>query len=215
MTDIQLLQYAGHEAAAYDGLTVWTASTALKLTLHTNTYVPNRVTHTRVSDLTNELGSGSGYTAGGVALTGATVSIVAANSWTAQWAGTTAYKIGQIVRPTAGNGFVYRVAVAGTTAGVQPVWPTVPGQCITDGTVQWQCVGRAVVVLAAANLAPAWAAFSAGPFRHVVLSDRAEALAADQPLIGVYSFGSDQTGGGGDFAITFDPAAGVIAIPVP
>ena len=60
MTDIQLLQYAGHEAAAYDGLTVWTASTALKLTLHTNTYVPNRVTHTRVSDLTNELGSGSG-----------------------------------------------------------------------------------------------------------------------------------------------------------
>jgi hypothetical protein len=69
-------------------------------------------------------------------------------------------------------------------------------------------------MLDAADLAPAWASFSAGPFRHVVLSDRAQALATDQPLIGIYTFGSDQTGGGGDFDITFD-AGGVIAIPVP
>lgn len=215
MADLQMLLYAPYFQAAVNGDTVWTASTQLRLTLHTNAYVPNRATHDRVADLTNELGTAGGYTAGGVALANPTVTVVAANSWTAVWAATTAYLVGQIRIPSVANGFVYRVAVAGTSAGAEPTWPTVIGQCVTDGTVQWVCVGRNVVVLDADNLAPAWAAFSAGPFRHVVLSDRAAALPADQPLIGLYTYAADQTGGGGDFDITFDPTAGVIAIPVP
>lgn len=214
MTDIQLLQYAAYQKSCANGLSVWAASIKLTLTLHTNTYVPNRITHAFVSDLSNELGTAAGYTAGGVVLANPTVTVLAANSWAQTWVTATAYLVGQIRRPTAGNLFVYKVAVAGTSGGSEPAWPTVIGGCVTDGGVQWVCVGRAVVMLDADNLAPAWAAFSAGPFRHVVLSDRAPALASAQPLIGIYTYSSDQTGGGGAFDVTFD-AGGVIAIPVP
>lgn len=215
MADLTLQLYVPYLRAAVDAETTWAASAALTLTLHTSAYVPNRVTHASVADLTNELATGGGYTQGGVTLSNPTAVVVAANSWSAQWQATTAYEVGQIVRPTAGNGLLYRVAVAGTSGGAQPTFPTVAGQCVTDGTVEWVCVGIAAVVLDADDLVPAWAAFTAGPFRHVVLSDRAAALAADQPLIGFYDFGSDQTGGGGDFNITFDSSGGVIAIPVP
>lgn len=214
MTDIQLLPYANYFRAAVDGETVWDASADLTLTLHTATYVPNRTTDAFVSDLTDELGTGDGYTQGGVTLSGPVSAVDAANSWGQVWAGATAYLVGQIVRPTAGNGFVYMVNTAGTSDGAEPTWPTVIGQTVTDGTVQWTCIGRAVVWLDAADLLPAWAGFSAGPFRHVVLSDRAPATAATQPLIGVYSFTSDRTGVGDPFNITFAPS-GIIAIPVP
>lgn len=41
-----------------------------KLTLHTSTFTPNVDTMTFQSDLTNEVASGSGYTTGGVTLSG-------------------------------------------------------------------------------------------------------------------------------------------------
>jgi hypothetical protein len=151
MTDIQLLHYAGYEAAAHDGLTVWGGSSSLKLTLHTNSYTPNRTTHTRVSDLTNELSTGSGYTAGGVALSSPTTTVVAANSWASQWAASTAYKAGQLVRPTVANTYVYRATNAGSSGGSQPTWPTTIGQTVTDSGVTWVCAGKAVVMLDAAQ----------------------------------------------------------------
>lgn len=214
MADIQLLPFAHYFRAAVDGGTIWDASTDLTLTLHTATYTPDRSTHAFVSDLTNELSTGGGYTQGGTVLSTPVSAVTAANSWAQVWAGSTAYLVGQIVRPTTGNGFVYLVNTAGTSAVGEPSWPTTIGQTVTDGTVQWTCIGRAVAWIDAPNLAPAWASFSAGPFRHVVLSDRAPATANIQPLIGVYTFGSDQTGGGGDFDISFSPN-GIIAIPVP
>lgn len=214
MADIQLLLYAHYIRAAANGGTVWDGSTDLTLTLHTSTYVPDRSTHDFVDDLTNELSTGGGYTQGGTTLTTPVSAVTDADSWAQVWAGSTAYLVGQIVRPTTGNGFVYMANTAGTTGVGEPTWPTTIGQTVADGSVEWTCVGRAVAMLDAADLTPAWASFSAGPFRHVVLSDRAPATAADQPLIGVYSFGTDQTGGGGDFDITFDDG-GIIAVPVP
>ena len=44
----------------------------IKISLHTSSYVPDAAAHTVFSDLTNEV-SGTNYTAGGVTLTGKTV----------------------------------------------------------------------------------------------------------------------------------------------
>lgn len=214
MAELQLLTYAGYWAAAVDGDTVWDGSTDLTLTLHTDSYTPDRTAHTHVDDLTSELATGDGYTQGGVTLSSAATSTTGADSWSQQWASETAYQVGDIVRPTTGNGFVYQAISAGTSDTTEPTWPTTIGETVVDDGVTWACVGRAVVSLAAADLEPAWASFEAGPFRHVVLSDRAEGVAADQPLIGVYSYGEDQTGGGGDFDVIW-ASAGVIAVAVP
>ena len=74
----------------------WDANT-LKVSQHTSTYTPDQDTHDYFNDATNELGSGSGYTAGGATLgsktvtyTGATNKLVldaADTTWT--WLSTT------------------------------------------------------------------------------------------------------------------------------
>ncbi|KPL74551.1 hypothetical protein AC812_12205 [Bellilinea caldifistulae] len=68
------------------------------------------------------------------------------------WSPSTAYTVGQIVRPTstanADLHFVYRCKIAGTSAASEPAWPgngvawkTVPsGTEVTDGTVTWEAL---------------------------------------------------------------------------
>lgn len=186
----------------------------LRLAAVTNSYTPADADDYWDDVIANELSTAGGYTANGAAVTGSR-SVVAANSWAQQWVVATAYLVGQIRRPTTGNGFVYRCVVAGTShATTEPTWPTVIGTTVVDQGVTWTCVGRNVIMLDAADLAPAWSAFSAGPFRHLVLYDRTPASDATRPLIGRLTYGSDQTGGGGDFNVTFD-AGGVVTIPVP
>jgi hypothetical protein len=212
MTNIQLALYGAFLERMAGGLVDWSGNPALTVTLHTSTYTPNRDTHTVVSDLSNELPTAAGYTIGGVALTGATITRTLANSWGTTWAAGATTLAGQIIRPTVGNGLVYQAAVAGVSAIAEPSWPTTPGVCVTDGTTQWVCVGRSFTSLDANNLTPGWASFSAGPFRHVVLSDRSPAGAGNQTLVGVWSYSTDQTGGGGDYTLTFDPA-GLVLLP--
>lgn len=64
----------------------------LKLMLCTSSYTPNQSTHTHKSDVTNEV-SGTGYTAGGVTLTGITVTssglVVTLDADDASWAAST------------------------------------------------------------------------------------------------------------------------------
>lgn len=74
-----ILPYHYGKAAFQGGIAAGDApvdvlSDTLALTLHTVTYVPNRLTHRWASDLTAELASGNGYTTGGVVLAGKTVS---------------------------------------------------------------------------------------------------------------------------------------------
>lgn len=57
------------------------------------------------------------------------------------WVANTAYAVGQMVVPTVPNGFAFRVVgLSGTSGAVQPTWPTVLSQTVTDGTITWVCI---------------------------------------------------------------------------
>jgi hypothetical protein len=183
----------------------------VKATLHTSTYTP-AAGNVFFSDATNELAGTNGYTVGGKTLGSRSTTAVAANSWAQVWAGTTAYNVGELRRPTAGNGFVYRVAVAGTSSGSAPTWPTVIGQTVADGGVTWTCVGRNVVQLVGPALN--WASPFDATFRHIVFWVDTAGASTTDPLIGYGTYSVDQVGGGGAFDFTPD-AAGYFAIPVP
>lgn len=178
----------------------WT-SDAIKMSLHTSSYTPDRNTHDFQNDLTNEVGSGNGYTTGGVTLASCTISVVAAASATA-WATGTAYVVGNVRRKISSNGYVYRCVVAGTShATTEPTWPTVIGQTVVDNTVTWVCAGIGYVKLDAAD--PSWAnaTFTA---RYGVVYDSTPGSAATNPLIGLLDFGSDVSPSAATLSITFD-----------
>lgn len=185
-------------------------SDAITMTHHTSSYTPNLDTHAYVSDLTAELAAGSGYSTGGITLGSLTRTFTAANSWGTAAATSTAYTVGTVVRPAAGNGFLYRCVVAGTSGGSAPTWGTVLGRETTDGTVVWELAGSGITVLSWANAV--WSSpFSAGPFRYSVISDRTPGTAATQPLVGLIDWSTNQTGGGGALNVN-SPSQGSLHI---
>lgn len=188
-------------------------SDTLKWTLHTSTYTPNFDTHAYVSDLTNELSTGGGYTSGGLTATGVAITYTAANSWSVQRANSTAYAVGDVVRPATGNGFLYRCVVAGTSAGTTTTLGTVLGGSTTDGSVTWECVGSGIVTVTATS--PSWSSATFGPCRYAVLSDRTPGTAATQPLICLIDFVTDRTAGGGTFQINLNTTQGVMTFFIP
>jgi hypothetical protein len=214
MPAMTTLVYGGGLAAAM-GISTATgrdfSADTFKITLHTSTYTPT-ITHSFQSDLTNELGTAGGYTSGGLTVTSPAISITVANSWGTVAATSTAYSVGDVVRPSAGNLYLYRAVVAGTSGGSAPTWPTVVGTTVADGTVTWLNIGTAGIKFTSTN--PTWASFSAGPFRSAVLADTTPGSAATNPLICAMSFASDQTGGGGAFDITLSTSAGYFVIGV-
>lgn len=52
----------------------------------------------------------------------------------------TAYTAGQIVRPTGGDTREFLVTVAGTSAASAPTWPTVVGNTVVSGGVTFLCI---------------------------------------------------------------------------
>ena len=190
----------------------WAADT-IKVTLHTNSYTPNYDTHDYQNVLSNELSTAGGYTAGGATLASCTQTYTAADSWGTARANSTAYVVGDLVRPATGNGYLYRCSVAGTSHSSAPTFPTVVGQDVTEGggTVQWTCVGSGVVVFDAADTSWAAATFTA---RRAVIADTTPAAAASNPLICCIDFGEDKSPSAGTFQITYD-ADGIFYIPIP
>jgi|SRR3954466_6729611 hypothetical protein len=133
-------QYSATAARRVD----WVTDT-IKCTLHTATYAPNQDTHTFASDLTNELATGGGYTAGGVTLASKTTAYDSATNQTrldaadVSWAGMS-------------NTFRYAVVWKDTgTAATSPLIGFVDlGATTITGTtfsIQWDPTG--VVVLTA------------------------------------------------------------------
>jgi len=188
-------------------------SDALVWTLHTNSYVPNFDTHQNVSDLTNELTTAGGYTVGGIAIGSPLMTYTAANSWTVQRANSTAYVVGDVVRPITGNGFLYRCAVAGTSAGSLWTPGTVLGGATTDGTVTWECVGSGAVTFTCSN--PSWASATFAAVRYAVLSDRTSGVAATEPLLCLVDFVTPVGGGGGTFLVQLNSVQGVLTFFIP
>jgi hypothetical protein len=177
---------------------------AVRAKLYTSSYTLDRLTHDYEDDLgANEVANGDGYTTNGELLTTKTVVTTSANSWADTWAATTAVEADYVVRPTTGNGFLYRCVTAGTTSGTEPAtWPTVIGEDVADGgTVVWECVARAIVVIDCDPIAWADATFTA---RYLVVIDVQPGTTATNPLIGVVDFGTDETGQGGAFTVTPD-----------
>jgi hypothetical protein len=54
----------------------------------------------------------------------------------------TPYVVGDKVVPFGGNGYYYRITVAGTTAASLPTLPLVAGQTVTSGSATIRCEGR-------------------------------------------------------------------------
>lgn len=175
-------------------------------TLHTSTYIPDRVAHDYVDDLTAELVSGGGYTAGGVA-SAASRTKTAANSWGTSRANSTAYTVGTVVRPATGNGFLYRAVVAGTSGSTVPTFSTVVGRETVDGSVVWQNVGVVITVITTPD--PVWNAASFTGARYAVLSYRAAGTTATRPLVAYVDFGGDRAGQSGSFTVALS-AQGVL-----
>ncbi len=152
--------------------------------------------------------SDASYTDGGEALT-ATVSSIAANSWGSAWQASQAYVVGDIVRPSTGNGFVYKAIAGGTSAGGEPTWPTTIGTTVVDNGVTWLCAGVYVVALDFSNAV--FTALDAGtPSHGIIYLD--EVSDATSPLLCYVELGTASNGG--DYTVQVG-ANGMIFIIIP
>lgn len=200
--------YGSAVGDALAGRINWLTGT-IKATLHTSSMTPNILTHTRVSDLTAEVATGQGYTQGtGQTLASKSLTFTAASAMTAH-AVSTAYVVGDLVRPASSNGHVYRCLTAGTSGSTAPTWPTGNLGQVTDGTAVWGEFGRGVTTLSCGDVPFGGITGSA---LYLVLSDRTDPDAADQPLIGLITFSEASTG---TTEFTYEPPAnGLLHVPV-
>src|ERR1035438_7154890 len=88
------------------------SSDSMKMMLLTG-YTPNFTTNSVYSDISANEITGTGYTAGGVAAAGLSLTgPTAGNSWGTTWAANTAYSLGEVVKPLVSNTYVYRCSAA-------------------------------------------------------------------------------------------------------
>lgn len=73
------------------------------------------------------------------------------------WVASTTFTLGQVIKPTVDNGFVYKITKGGQTGVTQPTWNTVIGGTLTDGTIEYIAVKKEVtptannIILGGAN----------------------------------------------------------------
>ena len=172
----------------------------VKLALMTSSYAVNLDTHDFFNDITNEV-VGAGYTAGGGVLDTFAVTYVADSSATA-WQASTAYQVGDVVRPTAANGHVYKCITAGTSHTVEPTFPTgVNDQVLETGGVEWVEYGLGYIKIDADDETWANSTITAR-FAAIYYST---GTSTTSPLLLYNDFGSDQISSNGNFTVQFDP----------
>jgi hypothetical protein len=154
----------GGESAGETFAVDWLSDT-IKVLLTTSSYVPNLDTHETKADITNEV-TGTNYSAGGNTLASKTLVYTAADAWATARANSTAYALGDVVRPATGNGHLYLCIVAGTSGGSIPTWPTVSRQTVADGAVTWAEIGRGITVLDSAD--PNWTTATIAGIKYAV-----------------------------------------------
>ena len=203
--------YANAPYYAFTGKISWLTGT-IKAALFGSGYTPaTDLTEPFFSSITGEI-SGTGYTAGGQALTSLSATVTEANSWSLTAATTHAYVLGDVVKPSGGNGFLYQCVVAGTSGGSAPTWPTVVGTTVTDGTVTWECVGQSICVFTSA--APSWTSSTLTNVDYLVVYDNTTGVASTSPLINLQTFATAESDSSGTFTVTPDPVYGwFVAFP--
>ncbi|MGW4663196.1 hypothetical protein [Streptosporangium sandarakinum] len=206
--------YGPLQKSLFEGRINFTTDTIKAMLLSAYTVGTTQDTAQYISDVlaAGTEASGSGYTAGGATLGSKTVVYTAANSWSVQRANSTAYTVGDVVRPTTGNGYLYQATSAGTSAGTAPTWPTTVGQTVTDGGVTWANVGRGVLVVDAAD--PSWTTVNPGTLAgsHIVFY-KDTGTTSTSPVILYWDLGGTQTASnGGAFTATLDSTEGLLTM---
>lgn len=200
-----------------EGRIAFTTDTIKAMALSAYTVGTTKDTAQFISDVlavaTEATGTGtSGYTAGGYTLLTPTVTYTAANSWATQRANSTAYTVGDVVRPATGNGFVYQATTAGTTGGTIPTYPTVVGQTVVDGGVTWTCAGTGVLVVDTAD--PSWTTGNPGSLTaSYIVFYKFTGTNSTSPVILFWDLGGAQVASnGGAFTPQLDAGEGLLTL---
>jgi len=183
---------AGGDAFQSDYLT-----DTIKVMLATSSYAENLDTHETKADVTNEV-VGTGYTAGGATLGSKTITYTAADSWATARANTTAYLVGDVVRPATPNGHLYRCIIAGTSGGSPPTFPTVSGNTVADGSVTWAEIGRGITQIDSADVSWPGSTITA----RKAVGYRSTGTDNTSPLFFLQDFGADVSTTAGTFQLT-------------
>jgi hypothetical protein len=196
--------YAHALVKAFGGSINLTSDT-LKMALLGSGYTPNLVTDTDFSDIRSHEISGTGYTPDGETLTGASLTLTAANSWGVTWEASTNYAYGQVVIPSSPNGFLYRCVVAGESGGSGPSFPTVVGETVVDNTATWACMGDAILIFTSDPVSWIGATFTGS---YAVIYDAQSGTYTTEPLIILETFASPASPSSQDYEVVPDSVLG-------
>lgn len=209
--------YGKLQQSLWEGRINFTSDTIKAMLLASYTVGSTQDTAQFISDVlaaaTEATGGGNtGYTAGGATLASKTVTYTAANSWSTQRANSTAYAVGDVVRPATGNGYVYQATTAGTSGGSIPTYPTVIGQTVADGGVTWALVGRGVLLIDAAD--PSWTTINPGTLTgSYIVFYKDTGTTTTSPVILYWDLGGSQSAtNGGAFTAQLDNGEGLLVL---
>jgi len=61
------------------------------------------------------------------------------------WTASISYLTGSVIIPTTPNGYIYRSKQEITTGLIEPTWPTVVGNTVSDNGGLWECWDTALI----------------------------------------------------------------------